>query len=861
MGEKFKDFPCLYYLDSRVNRKSRIQFYSMLASMFGQTPEQAAQNSELFAHASGKLFGGTGYTLEEIRTNAGNYFEKPYKDCRGFYRRKAYSEANLKDNCCMICLYCNEYRNACLEQERQILRILIEHRDMLGFLDCSAADFKSKLAISCSNDLSEYPIISFNAYLFEYLVRNGELAEDDVVAFVKSIMIENGLFVPEEALSSFISTQIGIISRVNLPGGDHTSALIYAIDSIRASRYVPPQLVHSVSESKNKDKKSEISDAPSSLARLFEDCEGIQYISKMPKVAPVENPSCSSDECGPHDLSQSSASSSANLRPSLMALFGGASDRQEDDISPVNDVQETDAVEEACDLSQDECRSYDNKVPDEVSIPLTEDIGEGTADESVYGESMEQTDSFNTEYEESTNAAELSDGDEVEDLSVNDDLETVGVSPDVSVVTITPLPDNVYDDMTAEQIESITYESDDLSGDELSLLKTDTMSMCDSETSVAGPCCICGGVAPEKYPYTEDWVRGLYRHCIACENAVAKGNEKPFFSSALNHPVIAMGCAFSNNEPEYDCIYSDVPVPISDEFASIVNDCSDYACELSNLVSFIEACDNASYASVECVKMYGIDGLLFYVTGSYYFIGGGTTACAALKKLLSNADRLRLFSINPLLVHVKMLRFGLRRVKVESLAVKYSVFVGTDLLLPPSVMFVAGDGTDVYRIIMPQYERLFERTLLTADEGKQYEKLKRLEWALAASVDTSFIALGENRSVYGSNALNYRFALLDVGQICREGTLYVVTLDDGSKIPPEEERLFWEDVAGRLASSSLSCMNYSFILGLGKGISYFACFEEEAFFDSLMASARSAYKKAYKREVHLQVTREKYVTN
>ena len=55
-------------------------------------------------------------------------------------------------------------------------------------------------------------------------------------------------------------------------------------------------------------------------------------------------------------------------------------------------------------------------------------------------------------------------------------------------------------------------------------------------------------------------------------------------------------------------------------------------------------------------------------------------------------------------------------------------------------------------------------------------------------------------------------------------------------------------------------MNYAFLLGIGNGISYFTCFEEEAFFDSLMASARSAYKKAYKKEVHLQVVSERYCT-
>lgn len=224
MGEKFKDFPCLYYLDGRVDRKNKVQFYSMLASMFGQTPEQAAQASELFAHASGKLFDGTGFPVEEIVRDAGNSFMKPYKDCRGFYKRKTFSEAALKENCCIICPYSHSYANDGLEHERQILHVLAEHRDWFDLAGCSTGDFRSRLALSCTNDISEYPVIPFHAYVFEYLMKNGELEEKEVTLFVRTALGECGQFVPESVLSSFVSLQLGLIARTALIGGDDTSS-------------------------------------------------------------------------------------------------------------------------------------------------------------------------------------------------------------------------------------------------------------------------------------------------------------------------------------------------------------------------------------------------------------------------------------------------------------------------------------------------------------------------------------------------------------------------------------------------------------------------------------------------------------
>lgn len=868
MSEKFKDFPCFYYLDNRVNRKSRIQFYSMLASMFGQTPEQAAQNSELFAHASGKLFGGTGYTLDEIKKEAGNYFEKPYKDCRGFYRRKAYDEAGLKDSCCVVCPYSYNYLNNCVEQERQILRILTTNRDMLDLVNCSSADFKSKLAISCSNDLSELPVIPFNAYLFEYLVREGDVDTTKLSLFIRDALADCNIHVPDDTLSSFITMQLTIISRIKLPGGDSLSALLYALNTLREAKYVPPLLVHAVSIG-DRGKTKTPSKIQGDLSRLYDDVP-TNFITTEPAAknkqdfsvlarkdfnssdsdtlfSPTEDFSAlaltPSDIIDGMPMAQEPKNTEPKIDFSALALdthaVSDTSLKTEDSsvgVSTKEDIQNSDS----CHISNGD----DDLVPptSENDAYMEEGVAFSEEEVSLHYEEAPDMFSFEGEFEASCdNAPEIpevydSENSNTENVVTEETVREEKDTEDVPVVKIVSVPEQCA--ATDESISENETPSDNYN-----------------------PCCICHGTEPDKYVFTADWVRSLYRHCVVCENALSKGAEKPFLSSALSHPPVATGCSFSHDKLNADCIYSDIPVTLSDDFTSIINDCSDYACDLSKLVAFIEACDNASSLSIECVYMYGVEGLLFYVSGAYYFIGGGTTACAALKQILSDTKKTALYSINPILVHEKLLHLGLRRVKIESLAVMYSVFVGTDLLLPPSIMFVVDNNVDTYRSIMPQYEMLYNRILLTAEEVKRYDKLQRLEWALASSVDTSYIALGHNRSVYGSNALNYRFALLDVGRICREGVLYVVTLDNDSAIPSEEAKLFWEDVAGRLASSSLSCMNYSFIVGLGNGISYFTCFEEEAFFDSLMASARSAYKKLYKKEVHLQVVQEKYITN
>ena len=788
MGEKFKDFPCFYYLDSRVNKKNRLQFYSMLAAMFGQTPEEAAQTSELFAQASGKLFGGTGYSADEIKKDGGTYFDKPYRDCRGFYRRKAYDEADLRDKCCIICPYSHSYANNCVDKERQVLHILIKHPEWFQIANCSVADFRSHLAISCTNDISEYPVIPFHAYLFEYLLRNDTVTEDAVTTFVRGALTENGQHVPDTVLAPFVSTQLGIILRTVI-GSDDVSTLLFAVSSLRENRYTPPQLVQPLSQTTAKKEKKEppSSNAIENFARLFSDLDGMHYVSEEKKVS-------------------SPAPKPAKETPNKETPCTGQD-------------AETNMLEMLLNSLSDDSETAPLLPPEEV--PLAEDTVDDALEEPDF----------------------IIEDEETEEPLVMEVAPTVNepLTQDINVATvkITTLPDN-----TPAANEGVP----------------ETLNQNVAPEDGISPCSICNGTSLDSYSFTEEWQKNLSLHCVACEKAAQSGTTKPFHSVTTNHPPVLSGCAFCSNGQQHNCVYNSTPLSISEEFASIVHDCSDYMGNLSNLVALMDACSEAEYLSIECVRMYGIEGLLIFVSGSFYFIGGGATACAGVKQIFSGSGHQRILSLNPLLVHVKLLRFGLRLTKIESLAVLYSIFVGTDILLPPGLLFITDSGTDLYRTIMPQYNNLFSRLILTDTEKVRYEKLKRLEWALAGSVDTSFISIGKNRSITGSNALNYRFALLSEERICREGTLYVVTLDKASELPPNEAILLWEDVAGRLTASSLSCMNYAFLLGIGNGISYFTCFEEEAFFDSLMASARSAYKKAYKKEVHLQVVSERYCT-
>ena len=283
MENRFKDFPCLYFLDKRVDKRNNVQFYAMLASMFGQTPKQAAQTSELFAHASGKLFNGVGFSEDEIMHDAGTAFTKPYKDCRGFYRRKVYADAGLKDNCCLICPYSHSYANNGLDYERQVLRLIIEHHDWIETVGCSTGDFRSYLALSCTNDISEYPIIPFNALLFEYLMQNMVVEIETVVTFMRDALVRKNHIIPETVLRPFIVLQLDIINRTTLLSGNDISSLFFALGSLRESSYAPPQLVHLASSNNRtgtRKRNESISNKVNNLVQLFQDFENIEFIDK-----------------------------------------------------------------------------------------------------------------------------------------------------------------------------------------------------------------------------------------------------------------------------------------------------------------------------------------------------------------------------------------------------------------------------------------------------------------------------------------------------------------------------------------------------------------------------------------------------
>lgn len=809
MENRFKDFPCLYFLDKRVDKKNNVLFYSMLASMFGQTSEQAAQTSKLLAHASGKLFNGVGFSVEEIMHDAGNSFTKPYKDCRGFYRRKVFAEAGLKDNCCLICPYSHSYTNNVLDFERQVLHLIIEHYDWIGTVGCSTGDFKSYLALSCTNDISEYPIIPFNALLFEYIMQNKDIEVDGIVSFVRDAMVKRNHIISETVLRSFVTLQLGIIERTSLLSGDDISSLFYAVGSLRENYYTPPQLVHLVSSgTADAGKRNKaVSSKVNNLVQLFQNYDNLEFIEKdttalgkkdaveelLQSMGETEDISNVPKDSGEEQKKVADDVAMDNLDQLLEFLSST------EDVAPIN---ESDSCTDSTDVSD----NYDEEGEATVSPENTieKDLYDGAEEETSYASSVGRSHTSIQEY-------------------------------------ITPLEKEV----SADSLE--TDEEEIIDGIE-------------EENSVIEPCFLCHRPFEEKTRFDSVSLQALYRHCKDCEDAYKNATDKPVFSSPIGQLPVSSGCAFSS-EKELSCIYSIAPVQLSEEFFNNIIDCSEFAGNLKNLVLFIEASTDAEHLSVECVQYHGIEGLLFYICGTYYFITGGYTTNATLKKLFSDAVKHTFYSMNPILVHVKLSHFGIRRAKIESLAVLYSVFIGTSLLFPPALFFNVDYSIDMYRSIMPQYEAFFSRVGLTTAEHERYVRLKKLEWGLASSVDISFISFGKNRSVHGSNALNYRFSLFESERLCREGMLLIVSLAEDSALPPEEAKIYWEDVVGRLASSSLSCLNYTFLLSLGEGVSYFTYFEEDSFYDSLMASARSAYKKTYKKEVHLNVIKEQFIAN
>lgn len=697
MAEIFKDFPCLYFTE-KIDRKDQVYLFTMLGAMFGKNSNEVIGCSELFSHTCG-ILGGTALTEEEVSKNL-SCFDKPYKDCRNFYRRKVYADLCLKDECCAACPYSHSYANDALSMEREVLQGFILHPDRINKFACSASAFTSKLPVSCNNKvMSTLPLIAFNAFLYNYIVGGGELNSEKIVDALPGVADGR---IEREAALSFVKLQLRLLQN----SSDLSNSEMFARITQLTNRlpYTPPQLVRPESAGASSVTKTK---------RNRKLTENIAQINQMEQLLQVAN------------------------------------ELQVEKTEPMTDPE---------------------PIPEKMAVPVIE-----------------------SELEKPCSSEKASDN----ALDVLELWENTVKEQGAECLSENSLPDQP---MTEEMLGKIDDVNDFQDND-------------------------------SDYTFDMDFDA----------NAVELSFDIEPSASELEPTDIP-----SENTADFTLM--------SEEFCGMVYDCSGF--DTQNIINFMQRLSSTESVCVEKVTCRNTDGLLFYLSGSYFFVAAGIPSTSILKKVFAN--NCVFYSGNPIPVYALLIQCDVRYNKIESVLVFHAMANESALLYPLNRIFNLPNRIDVLRAIMPQYAALYSELTLSEYYQKKYREAVRLEYALAHSADISMIAL-DTPGLVGGNALNYTLSSLDCDNICRSGSLILVTLSAESKITPEKEKRYWEDVAGRLAASSAECIGYSFLISLGTGIGYFSCYDQDNFFDCLMVSARSSFKKIFNSEVKLSVIKENYL--
>lgn len=165
---QLKDYPCLYYLSSKLTDEQQCAFLCGLGSIFGLNAKSIANTSVLFAHASkGVLYHG-GFNEETVSKIGADIFKKPFKDCNSLYDMKFVKKTGIKEDCCIMCPMSKNYLNARIESERMCLRYILFTGNLLPLEDISC--FTSMTPID--NHLFDYGAIPFNNLLYNFLKEN-----------------------------------------------------------------------------------------------------------------------------------------------------------------------------------------------------------------------------------------------------------------------------------------------------------------------------------------------------------------------------------------------------------------------------------------------------------------------------------------------------------------------------------------------------------------------------------------------------------------------------------------------------------------------------------------------------------------
>lgn len=579
----------------------------------------------------------------------------------------------------------------------------------------------------------------------------------------------------------------------------------------------------------------------------------------------------------PAETEDASSTSDTNESSSLTAEACVTSENSYEEEITNSDISETETLTDSMPDEAENTDTYDEMDECENVTQFFEDVPEDTIFEDqpdVATQQQTSSDASHSIEEMKSEAATtiVQEENVLDSTSINSESasEQVFVSESKvepaekhplsdSAISVSELPTSTND--TVFDSATLTEPVDKM---ELSVVSTDPCALCSTGASAT---------------FFNNALRNsnsiTYAFFLRCMNS-HPGREK--FSSMKNR----FGCAICPRKgSSVSCVYPSLSFrnqgknadkkqafsasffpKISQDMLPYVYDCTDS--QKLNLIDFISEACNETHISVECVQCFGVDGLLFYVRGKYYFFNPLYGASGFLKPLLSDASKTSFYSVNPVPVHNYFYKMGFRHTRIESIAALFSTVHNISVLTPIGIIF---EGymhrallDDMYAHIMPYYAEVFKslNEKLKNNTRKEYENGLRLEWALGKNKDISKVAFGHEHNVMGGCYIHYRLTMRHLEDLNVPGYLSVVQLNN-EEITPEVKKKIFEITAGKIAASTSRVHEYTYLLALSSdNISYYSCYENEVFFDELMACVRSAFREISSGTPDVLVTRTQF---
>ncbi len=858
-----RDFPCLYYLSEYGGEKELNKQMALLMYMHGldfADMENKAKFLNIVSDGRVKTF-LTADIAEKMVKEYQNNDPNKIPACEKIQRLRIFHSFNLKSNCCYVCPYSTNYVNDKIDQERALLRYIIEHFGTdTTWLTCTSALFTSVISVGRCNDIVRFPFVSFYGIVMEQLksyfmlnmkeVSYNQLKNDLFIALqgilYKDYKVTN---IDDEQILKFIDAEVELLRRVPLVTKNDYVAIKRQL--MKREPYIPLKVARAVPE---KPLPSDVvigggasseGNVQNSGPEKKRDSEGRQRRRKQKEEMfgwndELQSPDQSVwsdngfiyDDSSAEQTAEGQTAEGNDLRISGTGSFdnGLTDDGQGEAVEPFFEI-ETGLVPLGEERPSEVIPSEDNGLEViECIADMPEPLMDGgeneqaaaepsVSDEPVSEDAPLPCDLALQEYSTGTRDNSASDekpGTDVEDATT--DIDTVKENTEV-FEDVSDSPDE-----TAGEMSSDTNDSFEVEG-------VATLSSSD-------------GIVPREE--IDDIDYDLIDEGILSEldNFIKNETDEEY--------IVNLGDEYYRSKHDYEApcrdVYTKIPY-ISDRFERFIIRPSDVSV---GTYDFVRDVSQAYMIPIEYVRIGNDYGFLVFAYKRFYFLDIKSTSDKLFSVMHAEAKGIRLISLNPVWVYAGMRRLGIPYRTVASIALLYKDAYGLKNVPSPERIFdmVIEDAPlqkdtirridkDTLWLVMPRYEEVFLR--IVSDElikaNKPYAKY---EWAISKSCDLSLFLVGTGKSqVKGGNALTAEIMLTRndlLHSVRTEGVLIGVTARIGRE--PLKDKEFWIQVSGSLAMMDSTKM-YAYMVGISDaGLSYFVCDFFDQFYDCMLSTVR-----------------------